>query len=87
MHISGTGVQGSSHIDLKKFQTIITIFNRTSDSDLDEHIFKLFDVLKSGKISRGQLQVILFNLPMFGFCLDSNLSKPDSENEFIQKQI
>lgn len=65
----------------------MTIFCRSSDSDLDEHIFKVFDVLNSGILTKGQLEVILFNLPMFGFCHTYNLSKPDTDNEYIQKQI
>ena len=54
-YIKDVNVKGSStslKIDSEKFQVIIDDFCRSSDTDLDEHIFKVFDVLKSGMITK-----------------------------------
>ena len=55
-------------------------FCRSSDKDLDEHIFKVFDLINQGKISKEVMNLIVFNMPMIGFCDAQSFLKADKDN-------
>ena len=61
-----------------KFEQAAIEFCKSSDKELDEVIFKVFDLEKNGRISRQELNLILFNIPMIGFCEAQSLLRGDT---------
>ena len=62
-------------------------FCRTSDKELDGHIFKVFDLMNQGKISKEVMNLIVFNMPMIGFCDAQSFLKADEDNQHIFQEI
>ena len=55
-------------------------FCTSSDKDLDEHIFKVFDLMNQSKITKEVMNLIVFNMPMIGFCDAQSFLKADKDN-------
>jgi len=51
--------------------------SRSSDDELDQYIFQLFDLTSSKQISLEEMQMMLINLPDIGFSNSQNILEPD----------
>lgn len=62
------------YISFEEFIESLRLFCRSNNSELDDHIFKIFDLGNTNTIDEEELQMMLINFPDIGFSNSQNIN-------------
>ena len=74
-------------ISFEEFIESLRVFCRSGNDELDEHIFKMFDLGKTNSIDQEELIMMLVNFPDIGFSNPQNINMPDRFYQNIKESV
>ena len=63
------------------------MFCRSSNNELDENIFRMFDLGNTGVIDLEEINMMLINFPDIGFSNSQNINQPDRFYQNVKESV